>query len=92
LPSIKNFQRQVERLEGFEVRVLHPDGRDVRDDMRIDVTYPYSRAAPGHITVAQWRRRRANTTLAGFSVEVLSPVGKPLHGGHLLESVRAMYR
>jgi len=92
LPSIKTFQRQVRRLEGFEVRVLHRDGRDVRDDMRIEVDYPYSRAAADNITVAEWRRRRAGTTLAGFDIAVLGPLGTPMHGGHLLESVRAMYR
>lgn len=92
MPTIKNFQRQVRRIEGFDVRVLHPDGRDVRDDMRIKVDYPYLRAAASNVSVAEWRKRRAETVLPGFEVVVLSAGGKVVHGRTLLETVRAKYQ
>lgn len=91
MPTIKNFQRQVRRVEGFDVRVRHLDGRDVRDDMRIRADYSYQRAAAGNVSVTEWRERRAETVLPGFVVEVLSPSGKTVHGRTLLDNVRAGY-
>lgn len=91
MPTIKNFQRQVRRIECFDVRVRHLDGRDVRDDMRIRADYGYARAAAGNASVSEWRSRRAESVLPGFVVEVLSAQGKPVHGRTLLENVRAGY-
>ena len=33
MAKVKTVEKKIWDVEGFDVRILHPDGRDVRDDM-----------------------------------------------------------
>lgn len=94
MPSVKTVERQIGNLEGFDVRLLHRDGRDVRSDMDGLPGYSarFERAAKDSMTVADWKDGRFRTVYPGYDCEVLDADGKPVHGTSLLSSVRATYR
>jgi hypothetical protein len=89
--TLKRLERSIRRVEGFDVAMLHPTGRDVRSDKQGLPGYSYSRAARDTFTVAQWRETRFRKSYPGFSVTVLNGDGKPAHGRTLLSTVRATY-
>lgn len=89
--TLKGLERSIRRVEGFDVAMLHPDGRDVRGDKQGLPRYSYSRAAKDASTVAQWRKTRFRRSYPGFSVTVLNGDGRPAHGRTLLSTVRATY-
>ena len=88
MPSLRNVERQIERVEGFRVAFRHPDGRDVRGDMRDVLSYPYTHKMPGDRTVSQWTAIRTHERYRGFDVVVLLPDGSRAHGNTLLGNVR----
>ena len=79
------------RIEGFEVALRYPDGRNMRGDKRGLPPYPYAQAAPDRFTVAHWCERRFHRTYPGYSVDVLTADGRRAHGRTLLSTVRATY-
>ena len=85
-----SVERQIARVEGFEVRFVHASGRRVRADKRGFARYPYSRRARD-ASVAAWRKGRVDKTYPGCSVEVLDGSGRRVHGKALLSTVRASY-
>jgi hypothetical protein len=92
MSTVKTVERQIRRTEGFDARILHPDGRDVRGDRDHLPSYPFTKKAAGTATVADWRRARFMLRYPGFEVEVVDARGNPVHGGTLLRTVRATYR
>jgi hypothetical protein len=94
MPSVKTVERQIGNLEGFDVRFLHGDGRDVRSDLGGVPSYSasFERAAKDSMTVSDWKTGRFRAAYAGYDCEVLDASGKPVHGASLLSSVRATYR
>ncbi len=72
MPSIGSIERKIERVEGFRVNVLYPDGRNIRSDQSdFRHSYNYKRAADGNMTVAEWRQVRFQGVFPGFGVKVL---------------------
>ncbi len=95
MPTVKNVQRQIKRLEGFDVRFLYEGpgprvGRDVRDDRAGLPSYPYERRAQNS-TVAVWIERRFKPSFPGFEVEVLDASGKAVNTRTHLQTVRTTY-
>lgn len=95
MPTVKNVQRQVFRLKGFEVRFLYEGpgptaGRDVCDDRSGMPSYPYVRASADS-TVADWIDRRFKASYPGFDVEVLKGDGSVASGHTRLSTVRSSY-
>jgi hypothetical protein len=88
---VERIERSIRKVEGFDVRLLHPNGRDVRGDKQGLPPYPYLRAAKDGITVAQWRDTRFNASYPGYSVLVVDADGNRAHGGTQLATVRASY-
>ena len=90
--STERVENQIRRLEGFEVIILHPDGRNVRDERHGLPGYPYERAAPDTMTVDAWRRLRFSQTYPGFKCAVLDGRGVPVaYGQTSLKTVRSSY-
>lgn len=95
--TIKNVQRQIRRIEGFDVHFVyegpgpHP-GKDVRDDRRGIPSYPYQRAAADKLTVGGWIETRFKTTFPGFDVIVCDRHGNHVNTRTHLATVRAGYR
>ena len=91
MPSLRYVERQIERVEGFKVAFLHPDGRNVRSDMEDLLSYPFDRALAGDRTVSEWVALRFHQQYRGFAVAVLNRDGSHAHGNTLLSNVRSTY-
>ena len=91
MPSIKTVERNIGNLEGFDVTIQHPDGRDVRSDKAHLPGYKFEKGAKGSMTVKAWKKKRFAKVYAGYKCEVLDAAGKPVHGGTLLRKVRESY-
>ena len=92
MATIRSVERQIYRVDGFRVRILHGrDRRDVRGDKEGVPGYTYERAMKGDANVTQWRRQRFARSYPGFNVEVLRPDGTTAHGATLLSTLRRGY-
>jgi hypothetical protein len=88
VPSLRNVERQIERVEGFRVAFRHPDGRDVRGDMQDVLSYSFKHRLPDERTVSEWIRIRFHERYRGFDVAVLLPDGSRAHGNTRLGTAR----
>ena len=91
MAQVNSVENQIERVEGFAVRILWPDGRDVRSDKEGVPGYPFERAAKDALTVFEWKQLRFQSTYPGYKVEVLDGHGNPVGGNTKLATVRATY-
>jgi hypothetical protein len=89
--TIKSVERQIRRVERFDVRFLHSSGGDVRGDMQGIPGYACRRAMKDDASVAQWRRRRFRRQYPGFGVVVLHANRTRAHGATLLGTLRREY-
>jgi len=95
--TIKNVQRQIRRIEGFDVHFVYEgpgptSGRDVRDDRSGIPSYHYVRAAADKLTVGTWIETRFKATFPGFDVVALDAKGHPVSGRAKLATLRNTYR
>jgi hypothetical protein len=88
MATVRAVQRRIESVEGFPVVILHPDGRNVRDDKANLPQYPFRRAMSNASSVSVWKRGRFRTSYPGFDVDVIGADGRSVHGGTLLRTVR----
>ncbi len=93
MATIHSVERSIRDVEGFRVRILHLDGRDVRSDKQQVPTYThlYDRRARDDMTVTRWKSVRFAAHYPGFRVEVVDVDGHDVHGKTLLRSVRWGY-
>lgn len=92
MPRVDRIEQRIFDIEGFRVRILHPNGRDVRADFDLPVHYTrYERQAWDSNTVSQWKTNRFNSTFVGFDVEVLDGAGQSVPGQTRLSTVRGSY-
>jgi hypothetical protein len=89
--TVGRFESRIGKVEGFNVRMLACDGRDIRSDCGLkSLSYGFKKAAKGSDTVAQWRARRLKN-LVGVKVMVLDPNGCAVHGRVTLDNLRVGY-
>jgi hypothetical protein len=91
MAKVKTVEKKIWDIEGFDVRILHLDRRDVRGDMQGLPSYTFERAAKNEMTVADWREIRFKHIYAGFEVEVVNGNGEAAHGATKLGNVRDSY-
>jgi len=91
VPRIGNVEKQIYKVEEFEVEFLHPDGRDVRADMQDIPGYDYERKLKGSATVGDWIGGRFKRKYPGFDVRVLKADGTKASGQTHLTTVRDTY-
>ena len=92
MPTIGSIERRIQRVEGFMVSLLYPDGTNIRSDQQgFRHNYNYERAASDDMTVSQWRATRLQSVYPGYRVEVLFANGQIANGNTKLGSVRATY-
>lgn len=92
MATIRSIERQIYRVEGFRVRILHGrDRRDVRGDKEGVPGFTYERAMKNDANVVQWRRQRFAQRYPGYNVEVLRADGTTAHGGTRLGTLRRGY-
>jgi hypothetical protein len=91
MSTIANVERKIRRVEGFDVRILHLRGADVRGDRTGLPQYPFRHAADSHFTVERWKQTRFRSSFPGFEVEVLDRRGRSMQGNTKLSTVRSSY-
>jgi hypothetical protein len=90
--TIKQVEKRIYDVEGFEVRIRHGrDSRDVRSDKANVKQYGFKRALKNSKHVKEWRDGRFARTYPGFAVDVLVVNGAPVHGRTKLGTVRDGY-
>ncbi|HTU70354.1 MAG TPA: hypothetical protein VMF11_08515 [Candidatus Baltobacteraceae bacterium] len=90
--KIGTLEMKIARVEGFQVRVSYPDGRNVRSDREGMPPWNWEKAARDNWTVARWKQERFKSVYPGFEVEVLDGDGNFVeYGNTLLETVRDSY-
>ena len=91
MPRVKTVEKQIWDLEGFDVRILREDGRDIRSDRTGLPAYPFERAAKNDMTVGEWREQRFRPLYPGFDVAVCDGDGSEPHGATKLGTLRDTY-
>lgn len=92
MAKIKNIEDRIRNIEGFRVRILTRDGRNIRGDLTgIPHYYQYEKAAKNDMTVEKWKESRFRNLYPGFSIDVLNKRGERMHGNTKLGTVRDTY-
>ena len=92
MPKVKAVEKRIWDIEGFDVRFLHEDGRDLRGDCQGLPHYnSFQRAAKNDMTVADWKTNRFRAIYPGFNVEILDGSGNAAQGNMKLGTVRDSY-
>ena len=91
MSTIANVERKIRRVEGFDVRILHLRGADVRGDRTGLPQYSFRHAAADDITVEHWKETRFRPSFPGFEVDVLNGRRRSAQGNTKLSTVRVSY-
>jgi hypothetical protein len=93
VPTIQRVERQIKAFEGFDVKFLHLDGRDVRGDLGGILGYShYRRRAAETSTVRDWIETRFKPRYQGYDAVVFLGNGARAHGNTRLRTVRRTYQ
>lgn len=92
MPQVRTIESKIRKFEGFDVKIMTPDGADVRSDKSLPAHYDeHVNRAADSMTVADWRRIRFSPQFPGYDVEVLQGDGRAAHGRTMLKTLRASY-
>jgi hypothetical protein len=81
MPSVRNVERRIFNLEGFDVVIRGADGHDMRDDAGLINSYPNrSNKAKNSMTVASWKEKHFETYYRPLKIDVLDGNGEPCLG------------
>ncbi len=89
MPKVKSIEKKIWDKEGFDV-VITMQGKDVRGDKNIPVSWPYERQSKNAMTVKEFKDKFARV-FPGYSVNILDGNGEPAAGNNLLGTVRDSY-
>jgi hypothetical protein len=91
MPTVTQLEAKIFRIEGFRVRLLHPDGRDVRGDAQIVDHYRFERALRNTANVRDWIDGRFRAQYPEYQIAILRADGTSAHGNHRLATIRRTY-
>lgn len=89
MPQVKNVEKKIYDVEGFEVVIRH-DGKDVRGDKDLPVQYKGIRMTRNSFSVSEWKEK-FKKQYPGFDVDVLKNDGSKASGQTKLSTVRDTY-
>jgi len=70
--TVRTLERRIREVEGFEVRIVWPDGANVRSDYSSAHSYRRRRASNNNWTIHKWIKNSFKKSNPHFEVEVLS--------------------
>lgn len=91
MPRVMSVEKRIWDVEGFAVRILHLDGRDVRGDRMGLPQYPFQMPAKNDVSVEKWKETRFRQAYPGFRVDVVDCDGTSAHGNTRLGTLRDTY-
>ena len=89
MPKLKNVEKKIKSIEGFDV-VFKKNGRDVRGDTEDIPQYKGVNKTKGGMTVEGFRQK-LKEQYPGFDFDVLDCDGKAVTGQMILSTVRDGY-
>lgn len=90
MPKVKNVEKRIYEIEGFDVVIRHLDGKDARGDMDLPTQYKAERMTRNSFSVSEWKNK-FKTQYPGFEVDVLKNSGNKASGQMKLSTVRDTY-
>lgn len=90
MPRVENVEKRIFDIEGFEAKILSPDGKDVRGDASLPKQYEANRMTRNNLSVNDWKEK-FKTQYPGYDVEVLKGNGNKAAGQTKLSTVRDTY-
>lgn len=92
MPKVKNVEKNIWEVEGFDIQIQHLDGKDVHGAKAGLPTYPYEKQAKNSMTVREWKDKRFGQVYPGYDVAVLDGDGVIVTAGNThLGTVRDSY-
>jgi hypothetical protein len=91
MSKIKNVEKRIWDVEGFDIVIKYHNGSDVRGDKEGIPQYTYGRAAKNDMTVSEWKEGRFGSSYPGYKVDVLDGDGNPVKGQTKIGKVRDTY-
>jgi hypothetical protein len=89
MAKVKNIEKRIWHIAGFDVCILHSDERDARGDLSGLPQFPtYERASKNSATVENWKENRFKPKYPGFDVAVLDGDGNRCGGKESSVEVR----
>lgn len=89
MPLVKNVEKKIYDVEGFEVTIRH-GGKDVRGDASLPTQYASLRMTRNSASVSDFRTK-FQKQYAGYEVDVLKGDGSKASGQTKLSTVRDTY-
>ena len=89
MPLIKNVEKRIYNIEGFEVIILC-NGKNVRDDASLPTQYYAERMTRNSFSVSDFREK-FQKQYPGYCVDVLKSDGTKASGQTKLSTVRDTY-
>lgn len=90
MPTSRDLEKQIERVERFRVQILSENGRRIRSDANGFDDYPYQKAASSDLTVAAWIEARFIKHYDDYGVKVFDENGRAVHGRTELATIRTV--
>ncbi len=91
MPKVKNVEKTIWDVEGFEVH-FHQNGRDVHALRPNIPRYPYTKMAKHTMTVNDWKEGRFNQSYPGYDAIIFDGNGTEVTAGQTqLASLRDTY-
>lgn len=89
MPKVKNIEKKIYDVEGFEARITK-DGKDVRSDETLPTQYNPLRMSKNSYSVKEYREK-FKKQYAGYDIDVLFADGRKASGQTKLSTVRDSY-
>lgn len=89
MPFVKNVEKKIYDVEGFEVVIRH-GGKDVRGDATLPTQFAGQRMTKNSASVGDFRNK-FQRQYAGYDVDVLKADGSKAPGQMKLSTVRDTY-
>lgn len=89
MPKVKNVEKKIYDVEGFEVVIKH-EGKDVRSDASLPTQYAGQRMTKNSASVSDFNEK-FQRQYPGYTVDVLKSDGSKAAGQTKLSTVRDTY-
>ena len=76
MPLVKNVEKKIWDVQGFDVRFKTPDGKDVRGDKKDMPQYQRVKMSKNDSTVSEFKRN-IKKQYPGYDIDVLMGDGTP---------------
>ncbi|MNG78388.1 hypothetical protein D3C76_1593060 [compost metagenome] len=90
MPLVKNVEKKVWDIQGFDIKFKTPEGKDVRGDKRDMPQYTKERASKNDMTVSEFKTI-FRKQYPGYDLDVLTADGEAVNGNMKLGTVRDTY-